>query len=422
LSPNISNKALCHVLFALLPLANAFSQEIRDSHLGHVINPVISSSKPTPLRLYGTSKRLNALNYDAVSNQSFRMPSYHPSVSSPRTDIPVYYGRSGVGPSVKVHYIPTAKIYDHFWEERFTWQANKRHRREVYLEFHHKVNSVVPNLGSASTVTPSAARPSTKITLTARFVATNRVRRRGGARDHPGSESPSGNYMNHEDGAWRNESGWSDVESFKLVSQEAKFVNINESLLSLSLCKSVGAINLYDYFTDKTGVTFTVKNQANKTLSTGNMVDLVALDAGNYKITAAKTYANGKFSETIDVKLVDPPAASLTSSATNLCQGKSATITSAEAPDGVVYTYKWFRNGSIPVPNAAHELTVADDGAYHAEISVPGTTCSTVTNAVTVAVHDAPEPTVNIQAGNSLLCDGQTAVLVSSTTGVTYKW
>lgn len=393
----------------------------RDRHLPERVASIIEESNVIPLKLYGLAKTVNNLSYADLSGHTFYMPTYYSDNSAPRTDFIAYYDRSGNGPPMRLHHIPYAKLYDSYSRVSAGIAADRRIRKEIYLEFSHSINNASGDLGTFGTLNPSSNQSQFDINLTARFIVTQRVRRTGDAADNPGFEEPSGLYMD-DDRAYRDESGFFNVETFKVIANEAKFINIDESLLLLTLCRTAVSINLYDYFTDKNGVTFTIEDQSGNQVHEGNILELNSLASGDYKLSASKAYVNGNFKETIDLKLVDLPSGEITGTATTLCEGQTSTLNVAQAPEGITFLYKWFRNNQEISGQTTSTLEVSETGSYSAEITAEGSECITQTNPYSVTVNRAPIPTIQNQTGSPIICEGESVRLIPSERGVSYLW
>ncbi|MEN5058899.1 PKD domain-containing protein [Sphingobacterium kitahiroshimense] len=402
----LSRISLFAVLYLIFSYKVGYSQTVtRNAHLPSIINPVINESINTRLRLYQDGKTLRSLSFSEVNNQSFNMPSYYETNSTDRLDLEVYYDRSGTGPVLRLHYIPIAKIFDRFWRDGGGWGADYRRRREVYLEFGHSLGSSEINYNSFTTFHPSADNASAEVKMYYKYIMTLRMRRSGGAGDLPGFESPSIDFQ--EDKA---ESDFIQAEKFNLRSVEAKFINIDESLMLLQLCNEGQRINLYDYFSDKTGVKFSLDGAD----LPNQYLNLVDLDKGDHELTAKKEYENGTFSESITLRLVNLPSKVVDISAPNFCEGTTSTLTAAAAPEGETYTYLW--------SNGETTRSISVSNTFSGTVRISNGSCEVTTETVGATMMPAPKPSITNQTGNNNICDGESAVLVTDQVAASYTW
>ncbi len=155
---------------------------------------------------------------------------------------------------------------------------------------------------------------------------------------------------------------------------------------------------------------------------TGNLI--VYLEAGDYVVTA--TDANGCVrTDTVTMTNQYPnpaPAVIQGDGVVSLCEGQTVDLTAL--PD-TGFIYEWWYNGS-PVDNSnTPTLTVSQPGSYYVELTNPDGLCSSApSNVVTVFQIVVPPVGVYVAQGQSVLCQGDTAVLAANgvPSGYTYQW
>jgi hypothetical protein len=131
--------------------------------------------------------------------------------------------------------------------------------------------------------------------------------------------------------------------------------------------------------------------------------------SGLYQVTVVDNKGCSGSSSAIQVTVLSPPNASITTiGATALCAGQS---TSLSAPAG--NTYLWSTGAST------QNITVNTAGTYSVQVT-NGAGCSALSNAVTITVN--PVPVANISAnGATSFCSGGSVVLTASA-GASYLW
>lgn len=379
--------------------------EVRTEHLASRINGTITTSITNPLRVYPAGKTLVALNYSEYIGGTFYLPSYYQNTDVPRDQFYIYYNRTGSGPTVKLYKYQDAKVYQRYWKTGGGLGSDHRWGREVYLQFGTTINGS-QNFSTDVTLAP-AQGSQYDCQILYKFVTTLKHRRSGGINDIGFSEDPSnfGGFVEE-----RNESGIAQGDAFKVISQEAKWTNIDESLMLLQLCNEGQAINLYDYFTDKSGVIFSIDGNP----LPDQFLNIASLNKGNYTLTATKQYANGTFTENITLKVVDSPNPIVSISNPTFCEGTTSTLTAPEAPEGEVYTYQW--------SNGATSRSITVSQSFSGTVTISNGSCSKTSQTVSATLLTAPKPVIQNQTNNNNICDGESAVLVTNQVAQTYNW
>jgi hypothetical protein len=131
--------------------------------------------------------------------------------------------------------------------------------------------------------------------------------------------------------------------------------------------------------------------------------------SGLYQVTVVDNKGCSGSSSPIQVTVLSPPNASITTiGSTVLCTGQS---TSLSAPAG--NTYLWSNGAST------QNITVNTAGTYSVQVTNPAG-CSANSNVVTISVN--PVPVANISAnGATSFCSGGSVVLTASA-GASYLW
>ncbi|MEC3881814.1 PKD domain-containing protein [Parapedobacter sp. 10938] len=207
-----------------------------------------------------------------------------------------------------------------------------------------------------------------------------------------------------------------EVYTFTIRSVLASFIDLPETDL-ISFCEGDGTLDLYDYFSDKSGVTFKLSNESG-TIQTGNIIEKSNFEAGTYTITASKQYDNGLYSKSIDLKVTALPVAKITTSipGTTFCAGTQVTLSAPEAPEGMNYTYEWSTG------HTSREITVTNT-VNAISVTVSNGDCSTISETVSLTATPWPDAEITIQTGGDRICEGETAVLSGPEgEGITHEW
>ncbi|SJN26815.1 PKD domain-containing protein [Sphingobacterium sp. JB170] len=368
-------------------------------YLPSIINPLIQSSNTSPLKIYDKKIRVQFSWETATVN--FLAPAYFDSDGSNKV-LEIYY-TNGVGPTVNLHQYPIAKVFD--W---YGIPSSYPRMDEHYLEFFYSVNS--GNQTPAVTVTPQAG-------MTYNIKQLARI-----FRHHFVRQSTNGFCANYTPTAGDFFEGKYDgtthqFEEFTINSVEADFTNLLEGTY-LKFCREDQQIDLYDYFTDQNNVSFEILDSDNNAVSSSSTVNLNDLEAGNYKIRASKSYANGDFTKTIDLVIVNLPSAEITTSiadgSLSFCEDQTVRLSAPEAPNGETYTYRW--------SSGETSRTITIDNTWEGTVTVSNGFCETVSTSTKVTMNEAPKPTIQNQSGGNNICDGENAILVTNAIGDAYIW
>jgi hypothetical protein len=134
---------------------------------------------------------------------------------------------------------------------------------------------------------------------------------------------------------------------------------------------------------------------------------VTGLSSGNYTITC--TDANTCIaSQSISIPSGGNPTVTATQSSTLICAGQTLTLTASGAN-----TYSW--NPS----NSGSSIVVSP--SVNATYSVTGTTTAGCTGTTALSVSVNPAPNLIVSTSNSVICNGQTAILTASGAN-SYTW
>ena len=138
-----------------------------------------------------------------------------------------------------------------------------------------------------------------------------------------------------------------------------------------------------------------------------NGVAFVPTASQNYTVTG--TAANGCTNSAVASVVVNStgPAVTANTSANNICQGTSITLSGSGAS-----TYTWtggVSNGVAFTPSATQTYTV-----------IGGT--GTCTNSAVITITVNPKPTVNANASSTSVCSGSQVTLTGSGSAASYAW
>ncbi len=121
-------------------------------------------------------------------------------------------------------------------------------------------------------------------------------------------------------------------------------------------------------------------------------------------------YVNGDENLIVDRRI-------LPQGATTFCNGQSVELKMIE---GSGYTYQWYRNGTAINGATSFSYTAAQDGNYHALITLG--TNNSLTDTIAVNIASAPLASV-IPNGSTALCAGSNVTLNAATgSGYSYQW
>lgn len=143
-----------------------------------------------------------------------------------------------------------------------------------------------------------------------------------------------------------------------------------------------------------------------------------AFQAGWYKVIVQDANGCQKTSDSIQVQLLTPPPATITSTTTTICQNDSTLLT---ANAGTGLTYQWNLNGT-PIAGATNQtLFVKIAGAYTVKVTnAIGCIATSAQTVITVnplpSTTITPGPSVNLCTGDSIVLHAPIAV------GNTYQW
>jgi hypothetical protein len=95
-----------------------------------------------------------------------------------------------------------------------------------------------------------------------------------------------------------------------------------------------------------------------------------------------------------------------------LCNGETVTLSVDVNGVGSGIAYQWQKNGSNIGGSISNSYLVSASGIYRCQVSVPSTTCSTVSREVYVVVNSYPVPVIAFSGG----------ALSTASTFVAYQW
>lgn len=404
------NLLLLFVLFSNLCFAQSGVNFPYTEFPAGKINPIINQSNINPLRLTDKSKTINGLSFYEQVNGVFHMPSYYNTNTENRVDKFVYVDRNGVGPSLTLYYFPFAKTFKRYVFRKAGWFNQDDHfLRENWLQFGNEVNGLMTTGVGNYTLTPALGQ-TFEVKLKYKFISTMRSRNSNNWSESHFNSLDAPPNVGADQCDTREENPWETADAFKIVTKEAKWIEIDESLLSLKFCNEEQTINLYDYFSDKLGVTFSLDGTdlPNEYLNIGD------IGKGDYTLTATKKYENGTFTESIALKIVNMPSRIVEVSNATFCQGTTSTLTASEAPEGETYTYRWSSG------ETTRSITVSS--TYSGKVTISNGSCEVTSETVSATMLEAPKPTITNQTGNNNICDGESAVLVTNQVAQSYSW
>jgi hypothetical protein len=133
---------------------------------------------------------------------------------------------------------------------------------------------------------------------------------------------------------------------------------------------------------------------------------------GSYKVEV--TDVNGCTAITTaptNTVLLDTPAVN-PGDTVLLCNGETVTLSVDVNGVGSGIAYQWQKNGANVGGSISNSYLVSSSGTYRCQVSVPSTTCSTVSREVYVVVNSYPVPVITSTGG----------VLSTASTFVAYQW
>jgi gliding motility-associated-like protein len=150
-------------------------------------------------------------------------------------------------------------------------------------------------------------------------------------------------------------------------------------------------------------------------------------DAGTYYVTADLGGCNSDTASVTVVVNPTPVIGGTSSTDPTVCNGTDGTITLTGLTPGTAYDVTYLQNGNPVGPvtivadvNGDVIITGLSAGSYTGLTSASGLCGDTVSSTITLVDPNAPTaPVVN---NNGPLCEGNTLVLTSSITGLTYTW
>jgi hypothetical protein len=374
------------------------------------IAPIVNQSNITPLKLTDRSKTINGLSYYEQTSGTFYMPSYYNNNTEARDDKFVYVDRNGNGPSLTVYYLPYVKIFKRYSVRKAGWfNQDDHYLRENWLQFGNEVNGSMATGVGNSNIIPALGQ-TFEVKLKYKLISTMRSRNSDNWSEAHFNNLSAPPNVGSDQCDTREEKAWETADEFRIVTKEAKWINIDESLLSLKFCNEGQTINLYDYFSDKTGVTFALDGTdlPNEYLKIGD------IGKGDFTLTARKQYENGTFSEDIALKIVNMPSRVVDIPNPTFCEGTTSTLTAPEAPEGETYTYLW-SNGET-----TRSITVSN--TFSGTVKISNGSCEVITETVGATMMPAPKPRITNQTNNNNICDGESAVLVTNEVAKSYTW
>lgn len=380
-----------------------------------IINPLVTSTSKdaNPLDISASSDFTRDLQYLPQGwVMNFQMPNFF---QGNEREIVVYYpGLGTTGPPITLHNLPPAKIFDRYWRERTGWFNHQYYMYQYYATFYYKSGTGGTEEQSV-TYTPSTNQQ-LNYTVINKPIRTFHTRNsRDGFWTSRLPPTSGNNYVRTEAVKDGGIPIAQEVYSFSIRSVMASFINLPETDL-ITFCTGDGLLDLYDHFSDKDGVTFTINNDVG-TIQTGNIIDKSTFMPGMFKIVATKQYDNGLYTKEIDLKVTPVPVASITKSISGntFCQGTQVTLSAPEAPEGETYTYEWSTG------QTSREITVTN--SITASVTVSNGGCESTSETITLTATPLPQANITVQTGGNRICEGQTAVLSATAgEGLTYQW
>jgi|GEM_PF-1919715 len=406
----ISNLLLLFILFANFVFGQNGVNVSYTNYPSATIAPIVNQSNVTPLKLTDRSKTINGLSYYEQSSGVFYMPSYYNNNTEARDDKFVYVDRNGNGPSLTLYYLPYVKVFKRYSMRKAGWfNQDDHYLRENWLQFGNEVDGTIVTGVGDSYIIPAVGQ-TFEVKLKYKLISTMRSRNSDNWSEAHFNNLNSPPNVGAEQCDTREEKPWETADAFRIVTKEAKWINIDESLLSLKFCNEGQTINLYEYFSDKTGVTFALDGTdlPNEYLNIGD------IGKGDYTLTARKQYENGTFTESIALKIVNMPSRVVDIPNPTFCEGTTSTLTAPEAPEGETYTYLW-SNGET-----TRSITVSN--TFSGTVKISNGSCEVITETVGATMMPAPKPRITNQTNNNNICDGESAVLVTNEVAKSYTW
>jgi len=158
--------------------------------------------------------------------------------------------------------------------------------------------------------------------------------------------------------------------------------------------------------------TLTVNGAITYTWNPGALTgsNIVVTPTVNTSYTVTGTNGSGCTNTVIVNVTVNPlPTLSITSTATNICAGTSATLTGSGAA-----TYTWD-------PGAVVGTTIAVTPTATTVYTLTGSSLFTCSNSAQFTLVVSPNPTVTVSASNTVMCSGNSTTLTANGAG-SYTW
>ncbi|GAB2768783.1 hypothetical protein GCM10027275_09270 [Rhabdobacter roseus] len=95
--------------------------------------------------------------------------------------------------------------------------------------------------------------------------------------------------------------------------------------------------------------------------------------AGTYVVKATNRTTGCTTSDTVQLRVQERPAATVTAAATDFCEGSTLRLQANQAPD---FTYRWYLNSTPLASAAAPQLDAEKGGVYSVEVTDAATGCS----------------------------------------------
>ncbi len=135
---------------------------------------------------------------------------------------------------------------------------------------------------------------------------------------------------------------------------------------------------------------------------------------GEHTITYSFTAENGCNNEATTTTIIhELPEPSIQASATSMCQGESATLST-----GNFNSYQWFSGEQAIIDATSASFETSTSGTY--SVLVSNEYCSQVSNNIEITVHELPEPAVQFSGIPNFCVDSD--ILLETDQYVSYQW
>ncbi|MCX7652864.1 MAG: PKD domain-containing protein, partial [Bacteroidia bacterium] len=153
-------------------------------------------------------------------------------------------------------------------------------------------------------------------------------------------------------------------------------------------------------------------------LNNGDQVYATVVSSGGCLSTA---------SNTITITVSPIPTVSLSTSATNICQGAAVTFTATPTNGGATPTYNWYVNSLLVASTTSPTYTTSSlpigNNAVHVQIISSAGCTGPASQSNTVNVLVEATPNVSITASATAICTGQSVQFIATASApVTYQW